>query len=158
MNAVFIAGIEVRLALKSRSDALPVCRLGIGAGQISVRIHRPIPICPSRCQSGSAARPVWPPRPRSPVPEPRAGPQHRDRRKTLMRPHPIVPVVQNHSAPYPAPIAAAAHFVAGSCTHLRSLRHLNVDAELIASPNAAWPAGPSAASAAWASPATTAAP
>lgn len=50
MNAVFIAGIEVRLALKSRSDALPVCRLGIGAGQISVRIHRP----------------VWPPRPRSP--------------------------------------------------------------------------------------------
>jgi hypothetical protein len=30
MNAVFIAGIEVRLALKSRSDALPVCRLGIG--------------------------------------------------------------------------------------------------------------------------------
>jgi hypothetical protein len=100
MKTVFISGIEVRLALRNRSDSLPVCHLRIGGRQIPVRIHRHYSFAPrganvdrSRARSG--------PRPRSPVPESRAGPpaprspkdaqtpsSHRARSSEPLRPSP----------------------------------------------------------------------
>jgi hypothetical protein len=49
----------------------------------------------------------------------------------LIRPHHFVPVVQNHGASVPCAHRRAAHFAVGR----RALRHFNVDAELVASPD-----------------------
>jgi hypothetical protein len=111
MKAVFIAGIEVRLALSNRSDALQVCCLRLGGEQIPVRIHRHLlrsaPHDADRCSSGSVARPVWRTSPNSCS---RAGCRHSS-----------------------AAIAERRSFALGSCAYRRALRHFYVDAELTAS-------------------------
>jgi hypothetical protein len=61
--------------------------------------------------------------------------QHRDRRKMLIPPHHFVSVIQNQCASVPCADRRAAPFAVGSCAHRRALRHFNVDAELVASPD-----------------------